>query len=153
MPGFRPLACRCPGRITVLLAMAVLTLGAVSCRKKEDPPKKPRKLQEILTTAHKERQAVRDFAEALREMLEWRQTLPVPLSEQDRGQIVRRMAQIPAPDDLPEPLALSWRQLLQFSQILTGEKPGRRPTQQEGADAAAELNRQLALHGYGDLRF
>ncbi len=136
--------------LCILLA-AVAAIGICACREKAPPPPKLKR-QDIRAMEVRERSAVIEFVRSLEGILEWRQTLPAPMEEGHRLTMVDKLQQVPVPADLPEDLAKAWRELVDIS------KKMRDPQQRDkwrgrGAEVAAELNRQLATHGYSELRF
>jgi len=138
-------------------AVTAAVIGASLCachRDKEGDKSAPKlKRQDILARAEKERLAINAFASSLREILEWRQTLPVPLADADRQAVLEKLQQVAIPANLPSSLADAWKQILAVSQQLSAAGIPKDSLRQQGASAAAELDRQLTSYGYPDLKF
>ena len=130
-----------------LLLLCVVLTG---CKK---PPKKKR--EEIVVESSREQRRINNFTNALRKVVEWRQTQPVADSEAARTNlikaVVKKFDQIPM-DDLPNDLGKAWKRMMRAWKALAKDSPADKDLIDEGTAAAAELNRLLAECGYPDLR-
>lgn len=144
-----------PSILISLLACLLAGAGSLpSCHR--ETKSKPKKKAEAMAQLNKERSAVIKFALEARKVFEWRLAQPVPSSESERRNLLtelsRRMEKIPA-DDLPDDLDSPWQRMLQCWKSLA-ENSNPAPTLREtGAQAAAELNKNLAARGIVEIRF
>ena len=145
-------------RPSVYLAMVACLLvaagGLPSCHR--EAKAKSKKKAEALAQLNKERSAVLKFAQEARKVFEWRLAQPVPSSESERRNLLtelsQRMAKIPA-DDLPDDLGSPWQRMLQCWKTLAENSNPAPALRETGAQAASELNKNLAARGIVEIRF
>lgn len=143
-------------RVFRMLLLCLPVLFCAACKKKEEKKSSRRLREEALLKATAEHSKVKAFTDGVRGVFEWRQTQPATLSEADRralaSALAQRMAQVPA-KDLPPDLQNAWAAMLTAWQSLAAQPQLTDAQRQQGARAAAELNRQLAAAGVIDLHF
>lgn len=143
----RSLAC-------LILSITVVVTGCL--KKKPEKPKSARRQHEqAIVQANDEQAALDKFAGAVRDILLWNQSQPAA-SEAGRRQnvnaLAQKMEQVPV-EGLPQELSKAWDLMLKDWQALAKTETPAAALREQGAKAAAELNRQLAAHGVTDIRF
>ncbi len=134
-----------------LLQFFLLCCGIVSCRKKE--PQQPKeKVEDMLLRVDREQRALAWFVEDLRAILEWRQTLPVPLSEVERAKLFERLQKVTVEDGLSSEIAAPWIELLKVSEELLVPPAASDALLRHGSNLTSQLNAALARHGHPDVR-
>lgn len=137
--------------VFLTLLLLVAASGVTSCRKKAPAPPKE-KVEDRLRRVDRERRALAAFVADLRAVLEWRQTLPVPLPKAERGAMLERFQKVRLEEGLPEELAAPWSALLQVSEQLLAPSSNADELRRKGGDLAGEINRALARFGYSEVR-
>jgi hypothetical protein len=136
-------------------ALLVPLLG-VACKKKEEQKSSRRLREEALEANTRDHVAVKKFADAVREVFRWRQSQPMIHAEADRHALAKklgaRLENMPT-ENLPEDLVKAWRAMRESWRTVANTPTLSDAQRQQGAQAAAELNQQLAARGVLDLHF
>jgi len=133
------------GRRVTCLA---LLLALVACREEKKPSSsnKRARLEEAMAQGAKEQSAVATFANALREVIDWRQTQPA-MNEALVREVLARLEKLPA-QDLPQDLAKPWSQVVNAWQA----RAKGNADDKAGTQAAQGFNAALAARGIIDVR-
>lgn len=126
-------------RLIFIAILLLPMLALTGCRKDKPAPSKKARREEAQARASGEQLATTRFAEALRAVIDWRQTQPTSSNTLTKD-IATRLHAIPA-KDLPSDLAGPW------SQVLAADDD-----KAKCQAAASQLNEALAKHGFIDLR-
>ena len=137
------------------IALLVPLLG-VACKKKEEQKSSRRLREEALEANTRDHIAVKKFADAVREVFQWRQSQPIIHSEAERHALAKELAarleNMPT-ENLHEDLVKAWRAMRECWRTAASSPTLSDAQRQQGAQAAAELNQQLAARGVLDLHF
>jgi hypothetical protein len=142
--------------LKLLRVCLLLPLLGVACKKKEEQKSSRRLREEALEANTRDHVAVKKFADAVREVFQWRQSQPVIQSEAERQVLAKELAlrlnNMPT-ENLPDHLVKAWRAMRESLRAAAKSPTLSEAQRQQGAQAAAELNRQLAARGVLDLHF
>ena len=143
------------------LAAALILTG---CHKAPAPKTGKAVRAENSARQTQERQATEAFASAMRSVIEWRQTLPVPQNQAARAAAIRELSKrfqsVPT-QGLPSEILPAWEHLQQVCQklgtLLAAPAPPSSAEvirlQTEGREAGEKLNQWLHSQGFGELHF
>jgi hypothetical protein len=142
--------------MTVQIRKALFILCGISlmlggCRKAP----KPKSQAEIVTEASRDRRMVTNFVNAVRSIVEWRQSQPVAKTDEIRksliGKLVKKFDSVPT-KDLPADLDAAWKQVQSVWHQLAKEPNASPDLLKKGEEATEKLNSLFAANGYPDVR-
>lgn len=142
--------------LKLLRVSLLLPLLCLACKKKEEQKSSRLLREEALEANTRDHIAVKKFADAVREVFQWRQSQPAIQSEAQRQALAKELAlkleNVPTAY-MPDDLAKSWRAMRESLRTAAKNSTLSEAQRQQGAEAAAELNQQLAARGVLDLHF
>ena len=145
-----------PSLLKSLRVFLLLPVLCLACKKKPEQKSTRRLHEEALEANTRDHVAVKKFADAVREVFQWRQSQPIIQSEAERRALTKELAQkletMPT-ENLTEDLRLAWKKMRECLRTAATTPTLSDAQRQQGAEAAAELNRQLAARGVLDLHF
>lgn len=132
-----------------VLLLASLMLA--SCKKKEEKKSSRRQNEEALQRNSSRHLSVTKFADALREILKWRQQQTSADKKALATELVKKFEAVPV-NGLPEDLLAAWQEVLKAWRTLAAEPSLSAEQRAAGAKAAEMLNQKLAERGIVDVR-
>ncbi|MDB6119088.1 MAG: hypothetical protein JWO08_2869 [Verrucomicrobiaceae bacterium] len=152
-------------RFPLLHSLCIITACAVvGCRKAPPPKPSKAKREESSVRQSLDRENTKNFANAIRGVMEWHNAQPLPQGQPAHAAVAqefsKRLQAVPS-KGLPPDILGAWQTLQQASQklatLLTASAPPAsadlQKVKEEGRKASETLNQWLASQGFGDLHF
>ena len=149
---------------SLLPACVVAALLITGCHKSPPPKTGKAKRDESSQRQSQEREAVEDFAAAIRGLVAWRNAQPPAQDQAAHAAAVqefsKRLQSVPV-KDLPPEIVAAWKDLQKASQQLATALSASSPPSpaelkklgDQGKKAGETLNQWLDSQGFGELRF